>query len=1510
MKKKKYSRSGFNRITAGRGAGRQGEQGGITHYPLPITQSPSFKRRIIGFWAVFLGLLGAQSFLPLLPSAAVEVPLDDASNTDEGTRLIEALRESQGREKKEERREEKYLLSSSVAPAPLESGSIEAWEQKAGSKEEKGKDEELLEAEVQASHQPPATSPLASSELVAQTSPGVEQTPPPANEIAPIEAPPAAPVPEEGGGQGAGSREQGESVPPSPQSPVPSPQSPSLSANEVRIISPQPGTVATRTTNLVIQFPANAQPKVTVNGKPIDEKISTQLDKDAQGVATQVWYNVPLKKGENSITAQVGEGTASTVTVQAEHKKAQVDIRPTGDGRVQADGRSTLALEGTITDEDGAIIPEDFIVTLTTSAGKFVGADQDKDLPGFQVIARQGQFTARLQSTIQAQRVRVRAAVETDRKPAPRRSRGAPSREQGENVSPTLFPPLSNPFPFDNEDPIRTDTSLQRSNDSVLNDPAFPQQSDTPLSLGERAAEDDTLEAYTQVEFTTYLRPSLATGMVNLRIGQAGTDFWGSRVEFLNPDNIGDGTEVDFKAAFFATGKVGDWLFTGAYNSYRPLNQDCEGRNRLFGGTQFCEQPYPVYGDSSTSQATAPSIDSVFARLERSSPVPGAEPDYVMWGDYNTSELARSSQLFSATTRQLHGFKGNYSFGPLQLTALYSNDIEGFQRDTIVPNGTSGFYFLSQRLLIPGSENVFVEYEEINRPGTVVKREALSRGQDYEIDYDRGTLLFRRPIFATELNPFGNTLVRRIVATYQNESGDDSNLWGGRLQFNLTQGLEQNSFAGATFLREDRGDQEFELYGADFLLSLGDSGQVVGEFARSNHNIFNDDVSGSAYRLEAYNSFGRALEARAYWRSVEENFANNATFSYSPGQTRYGAGLLARLGDTTSFQVAYDREENFGITPAQRVQFFDVFDPQPQPTPGARVDNSLSTFRAGVLQRFGDAQGSLEFVNRSREDRVTDTFDGDASQLVSRLALPLGQSLRFLAQNELNLGDSDPLYPNRTTLALDWRAFQGVTFRVAHQFFNGGLLRGNAITTFDTIVEHKFSEDTGVTGRYSVLSGFNGMTGQGAVGLNHRMRIAPGLRLNLGYEHVFRNAFTNTAAGSRFEQPFAISQTAATLGLFSGDVYSVGLEYTDNPNFQASARFERRNGSEGNNTVISAAAAGKLSPALTALARYQQAGGANIFIPASTITQVGGVQELGDTRNLRVGLAYRDPSNDKFNALLRYEYRENPARIPESVLLESGTGYADHLFAAEAIYAPNWRWEFYGKYALRNSTSFFSEEDQPSNTVHLGQARITYRLGFRTDLAVEGRLIALPSGNFTETGIAVEGGYYLTPDLRVGLGYSFGSVDDRDFSGYRSEGGFYLNFGLKINELFGGFGRQRPVPKQQEESATTEARIQGDTQIRGQGGQISKGAGISDLGGEFSPLSDAPSPSASNGDSFAAALRADRFNRLLQILRRSFSSQSNGTNILSKLRGRSASVPLENSGWVRSETSATGVGDE
>ncbi|RUR78749.1 TonB-dependent receptor [Chlorogloeopsis fritschii PCC 9212] len=1093
------------------------------------------------------------------------------------------------------------------------------------------------------------------------------------------------------------------------QTPIPS------IATWVKILSPTPDTVVdVAATTVIVQFPEGASVELRVNGNLADTSLIGRTATDATThLVTQTWYGVSLKEGENIITAQIVGSAESPVSARVIVRGAPTQMKlETVEGRIPADGRATATVKGQLLDSNHNRSKWDAVVTLTSTAGEFVGTDFKPNQPGFQVEIKEGEFTANLKSSLNAQTVTIRA--------------------------------------------------------NTIN-----------------------LEAFTQLQFETALRPSIVTGVVDLRLGARGTNYYGSFRDFLRPDKD-NRTQLDFNSAVFATGAIGDWLFTGAYNSSRSLNENCNCDNRLFRSYQFSEQNYPVYGDSSRADVVAPSIDSVYLRFERSTSIPGTAPDYAMWGDYNTEEFARPSQQFTSITRQLHGLKANYTLGNFQFTGFYGNHLEGFQRDTIAPDGTSGYYFLSRRILVPGSENVFLELEELNRPGSVLERKQLNRGPDYEIDYDRGTLLFRQPILRTDVDQTGQVLVRRIVVTYQYDSKDsNSNIYAGRLQYNLSRTFNQESWLAATYIKENQGLRGFELYGADAAIALGDKGKLITEYAHStNDSDVMGKVSGEAYRIEAQGQIFKAIQGRAYYRFADTGFANNATISFVPGQTRYGAQLTGRVSPTTNLRVQYDHEDNFGIAPQPLDTFAELFAPRVQAIPGSKVDNSLTTITAGIQQRFGRTTVDVDWIHRNREDRIpTNALTSKSDQLRSRLTLPLAKNLTFQAQNELTLSSTkDTVYPDRTILGLNWAVIPGVNVSLAQQFYTGGQFSGNSITSLSVNGEYKLGSDTTLIGRYSILGGANELTTQGAIGLNNRWTIAPGLRLNLAYEHVFGSFFRRTAVGSQFAQPFAPGQSASAIGFDGGDSYSVGLEYSDNPEFQASARYEHRSSSGGSNTVISAAATGKISPALTALVRYQQASSANQKLTG-----------LPDTANLKVGLAYRDPDNDNFNALLRYEYRKNPATIPDTILFGSGTGSEDHTFALEAIYAPNWQWEFYGKYALRHSTSYLANDLVGTSTANLGQLRATYRLGYSWDLVGEARIIN--QSNYTETGFVLEAGYYLNPNLRLAVGYAFGKVDDRDFSGTRSAGGLYLGLTLKLNELFDGFGQQKVAPPQQQESA-------------------------------------------------------------------------------------------------------------
>ncbi|WP_199194199.1 hypothetical protein [Pleurocapsa sp. CCALA 161] len=1083
---------------------------------------------------------------------------------------------------------------------------------------------------------------------------------------------------------------------------------PSPTESPVKILTPAANaTLETIHSSVIIQYPESTSVILQVNGKSVDtaQVGRTELH-PVSHVVTQTWYGVIFKTGVNTLSIlSTTDGvkyieTAIKITVPGRPEALQVETVET---EIPADGQAIATVQGRYVDGQGTTTPWNEIVTLNSSAGKFVGTDVDPDRPGFQVKPEKGEFTASLQAGYDAKTVRIQAKARQ-------------------------------------------------------------------------------LEAYTQTQFKTTLREKpLLTGFADLRIGAGGINYYDSLRDFLPLDH-NNGAEIDFSSAAFITGSFGKWSYTGAFNSDRPLNEDKDGETRIFRTYDQSESNYPVYGDSSTTEATTPSTDSLYLRLERSPRIEFADPDYFMWGDYDTEEFSTESQEFSGISRQLHGFKANYNLGDFQFNALYANSVEGFQRDAIAPDGTSGFYFFSRRLLIPGSEDIYLELSPLNDPGKVVTRQRLSLGLDYEIDYDRGTLLFKDPVLRTQVNQNGNILVRRIIATYQFEvEANEASLVGARGRYHFNRDLETPSWIGASYLNEDRGDQDFSLWGVDGYFSLGEWGKLIAEYAQSDNQTVFAEADGSAYRFEGEVKFNDYLQGRVYYRDIDEGFANNATLSFVPGQITYGSQIEAQIARHTKLQFSYEHQDNKGVSPRPLDELAEFLDSGFDPVPGNQQDNSLSTITAGVEQKIGKADLGIDLTWRDRTDRKSPgALNSTSTQLRSRFSIPIIDKLNFQAFNEITLSDNtDAVFSDRTGLGLDWEFYKGLSLVLNQQWFTRGELAGESLTSFGIQGEYEPWANATLTGRYSLTNGISGVSNIGAIGLQQKITIAPGLNLDLDYEHTF-SGFDTIGSGIQYAQPFAVGQGSSSLGFSSGSTYSIGIEYTDNPDFTASAKWQHSDNSGGGNTVITADVTGKLSSSLTSLFSYNQASSANQTF------------DIGTTRNIRLGLAYRNPKQDNFNALLRYEYEENGGTIPETLLLGKGTGSQEHLFGIEAIYAPNWRWEFYGKYAFRNSKTFLADDFVGSSNISLGQLRATYRLNYHIDLAVEGRTIWQPSAGYTESGFVLEAGYYLTPELRISTGYVFGSADDEDFTGTRSAGGAYVGVTMKLNSLLDGFGQHQP----------------------------------------------------------------------------------------------------------------------
>ncbi|MEM8721272.1 MAG: hypothetical protein AAGE84_18560, partial [Cyanobacteria bacterium P01_G01_bin.39] len=1217
-----------------------------------------------------------------------------------------------------------------------------------------------------------------------------------------------------------------------------------LALQKVQIIAPAPGVILSDEHNdsVTIQYPAETLVKLEVNGAELDDSLITQQQLDSKrNLITQTWKGADLRNGENTldIIAQKDgfkSKTSREVLVQnsttlrnavqpetASNPESTAPENPTNQSTAKAqpqgkqpESKSVKILSPTanaILDRihSSVIIqyPQGASVVLQVN-GKSVDAGQVGHTTvhpvskivtqtWYGVIFDTGVNTLSVLSTtdrVNYNETSIQITVPGRPEAIALETVEAEVPADGQSVATIkgrYIDQHGTTTPWNEVITLQSNGGQFLGNDLDPDEPGFqlkPANGEFTASLqaGYNAkqvrilATSSNLESYTQTKFKTTLREKpLLTGFADFRLGARGTDFYDSYRDFLPLDEDND-TEFDVTAAGFIQGSWGQWSYTGAFHSDRPINEDPDGENRLFQTYNPSEFDYPVYGDDSSVEATTPSIDNVYFRLEKNPIIEFANPDYFMWGDFDTKEFATEAQEFGAISRQLHGFKFNYNLGNLQLNGLYANNVEGFQRDSISPDGTSGFYFLSRRLLIPGSEDVYIELTPLNNPGEVVFRERLSLGTDYEIDYERGTLLFSDPVLNTEIDGNGDILVRRIVTTYQFESeAMDSNIFAGRGQYHFDRNPDTPSWLGTSYLIEDRGDQDFSLWSVDSYISLGTWGSISGEYANSSNETVFAEADGSAYHLEGEVKFSDHIRSYAYYSQADEGFANNATLSFIPGQIRYGTQLNAQVSDSTSLRFSYEHQDNEGVAPRPLDELEEFLDSTTVPVPGDALDNTLDSITAGVEQKIGSADLGLDLIWRNRTDNKSpEALDSTSTQLRSQFSIPITSTLDFHALNDLTLSNNtDSVFSDRIGFGLDWEFYSGLSLVVSQQWFTRGNLAGEALTSVGLTGEYEPWHNGTITGRYNVTNGESGMRNVGSVGIHQKIAIAPGLLVDLDYENTF-DGFENTGSGQQFAQPFTVGQSASALGFGSGSSYSVGVKYNDNPNFTADAQWQHSDRSEGGNTVWYAGITGKLTKSLTSLLSFNQASSANQ------------VFDIGTTRRLRLGLAYRNPENDTFNALLRYEYEEDGGTIPETLLIGEGTGTQEHLFGIETIYAPHWRWEFYSKYAFRNSKTFLADNFVGSSNVSLGQLRATYRLNYHFDLVTEGRMIWQPSAGFSESGFIVEAGYYATPELRLSAGYVFGEADDEDFSGTRSAGGPYVGVTVKLNGLLDGFGQNRP----------------------------------------------------------------------------------------------------------------------
>ena len=846
-------------------------------------------------------------------------------------------------------------------------------------------------------------------------------------------------------------------------------------------------------------------------------------------------------------------------------------------------------------------------------------------------------------------------------------------------------------------------------------------------------------EARGSVRFLPEMRSAILVGMAEATFGRAA------------PDREWQGVHgsMSSRMSFFFRGSIfGKNLLTLAYDSHRPFHRTA-GRDRLY-ELDPRDRAYTVFGDSSTRFEEARSNSKLYARLDRGS-------SFLMFGDFNPDQDGTNITA-PATTRatpraMLTGYSRNLTGIKLHLendegdgiTLTGARPDTAFARD-VFPGGSFGFLQLSQIGILPGSENVVLEVRDRRNPEIVISREPLSRSLDYNLDVNSGVVFLLRPIstFDFQLN------LLQVVITYEYSAhGFTSAVYTGRATKQF-KGLGLRM--GASFVNQRQPELgPFYLGGLDFEKSLPRGGMLLVEWAISRGRVApagnllstgltNGDHNGQAYRAELTQPlpFYQGI-LKASVTQADSGFLNPFGATVSPGSRRAVAGVDFKFRPTSTLHFGVGQERN----------------------KTENVDNRRLTASMGWTE---------ELTSRLRMNFGYDfrkLSGADQTEISSHL-LTIGaewrptEKLTFAAKREQNLGEPDPTYPNQTTLSASYQVNSLTrlffTQRLASapivpisDVSNTGFAATSARNEMAFGVETKLGRFTTLNSRYQIENGINGKDSFAVIGLANMLPISNTVSLELGFErgqHV-------TGAGASFNGG------------------SFGFSWLPTKTFRGVARYELRD-RNGFGQAITLGAAGKLGDDFTTLGNFQWAR-----------TNVDG--RSNSTMSGTAALAFRPLHSDRGALLFSYNRRSlvqdgRPGAL--ATIDRSDTLSTDGLLSLTK------RLDFYGRVAVKSGEDGRPDLARVSTLTYMAQGRLQQRFSEHYDVATEFRWLAQPVTGTRRTSLGTELGYWLLPDLRVGVGYNLSSVREPvgNLAAGPGKSGFYFTISSKLSNLFNLFG--------------------------------------------------------------------------------------------------------------------------
>ncbi|HVF17539.1 MAG TPA: OmpA family protein [Steroidobacteraceae bacterium] len=493
-----------------------------------------------------------------------------------------------------------------------------------------------------------------------------------------------------------------------------------------------------------------------------------------------------------------------------------------------------------------------------------------------------------------------------------------------------------------------------------------------------------------QQEIRVWLEPQARDWiLVGIAEGTAAHKTISDNMQAAADAGLDEGYADQGRVAFFAKGAVkGEFLLTAAYDSAREHG---EAKERLLGVIEP-DRFYTLYGDATEQRFEAATARKLFLKLER-------RQFAAMFGDFETGLTVTELSRYSRT---LTGVKSDYAGEHFGYSAFAAQSDQGFVKDEIPGDGTSGLYRLSRRPLIINSDKLRLEIRDRLRSEVVVESRPLTRFLDYSIDYLNGTVFFKQPVPSRDQN-FNPVL---IVAEYEVISGGkEQTTAGGRAAVKFADDVVE---VGASFLQEGAAVGDTRVAGTDVRWRIGAATELKAELARTESADPSVPADALGYLTELTH-VTETLDARAYVREQETGFGVGQQLSSEGGTRKAGVDARYHVTEHTVLEGEAYRQ-NVLTSGAQR----DLV--------STEVRREMDDYTVGVGVRHVEDQGATV-----ANGNASAYAGGESQQAFVNGSVDLFDDLITLhASQDVALGGKNASvdFPNRSLVGLDyhWRA--------------------------------------------------------------------------------------------------------------------------------------------------------------------------------------------------------------------------------------------------------------------------------------------------------------------------------------------------------------------------------------------------------------------------------------------------------------------------------------------------------